>query len=208
MGRPKTYLRKRSTGQTTSNPYVASAIDPQTGAYSIGQNVYDNRNVDDVMTDFAESRSQYIKTSIDHMRDTKVTHFSKNDVLKSIDADDHHLVLTNGELDLDKLERYFNGGKYGGDKGKAAREAYEASYTFRDGGNERQYMGDSVKNGAAGTHAEVLAASDVLRFKDDIGRCLKPGSNCPGAKSCLPSCSEAELRDIVKEYDVGVLKLL
>lgn len=50
---------------------------------------------------------------------------------------------------------------------------------------------EGIKNGAVGTHAEVLASNGVLSFKDDVGRCLKDSSKCSSLPSCMStrSCS-------------------
>jgi hypothetical protein len=73
------------------------------------------------------------------------------------------------------------------------------------------YRDTRVKNGAAGTHAEVLASNGVLKFKDDVGRCLYSSKRkrCSGIIaefSCIKSksCSYKQWQKIGKKYKVEI----
>ncbi|MBT6324398.1 MAG: hypothetical protein HOJ35_00355 [Bdellovibrionales bacterium] len=57
---------------------------------------------------------------------------------------------------------------------------------FPDNSRKAPYIDPTIRNGSDGRHAEVLAASNVLRFKDEIGQCLKLGT-CGGFPTCLKS---------------------
>ena len=121
--------------------------------------------------DEAGHRSTSIARSIDKMRAEKGAYFHEH-VIEHIPVADHQRVLTDGVIDINKLQKYLN-------KNEKVRKKIEAEYTFPDGTNARMYMGDSVKNGAAGTHAEVLAANDVLRFTTLLVDALSLGSIAP-----------------------------
>jgi len=79
----------------------------------------------------------------------------------------------------------------------------QVSGKFKDGQYKDMWVADGVKNGHTGTHAEVLAANSLLRFKDDVYSCLQTKS-CEGALSCLPNCDLNSWQDIAKIYEVSI----
>lgn len=76
---------------------------------------------------------------------------------------------------------------------------------FPDNSRKAPYIEPTIRNGSDGRHAEVLAASNVLRFKDEIGQCIH-GGPCEGLPACLKSgdCDFAQWNEVGELYGVKI----
>ncbi len=76
---------------------------------------------------------------------------------------------------------------------------------FPDGSRKASYIEPTIRNGSDGRHAEVLAASNVLRFKDEIGQCIH-GGPCESLPACLKSldCNFDQWNEVGELYGVKI----